>query len=362
MKIAIIGATGYGGAELVRFLQRHPNVSIHSIHATSLHGEPLANSYPHMEALVEQRLSPVDLDKIANEVDLVFTATPSGVSAKLAPQLLEKDVKVIDLSGDFRIKEKTIYEKWYGIDAAPEKLRKGAVYGLTEWVESDLTQAQLISNPGCYPTSVLLGLAPLVKNKMIDEQSIIIDAKTGVSGAGKGLSTATHYSETNDNFKIYKVNENQHTPEIEQMLQQWNEKVEAVTFTTHLAPMTRGIMATMYATVNEQTSTKQLIELFKESYKDNYFVRVREAGQFPATKEVYGSNFCDIGVTYDERTNRVTVVTVIDNLVKGASGQAVQNMNKMLGIDEKTGIDFMPVFTRWEEHTSEHHARSKTVS
>src|SRR5690625_2169033 len=175
MKIAIIGATGYGGAELVRFLQRHPNVSIHSIHATSLHGEPLANSYPHMERLVEQRLAPVDLDKIANEVDLVFTATPSGVAAKLAPQLLDRNVRVIDLSGDFRIKEGKTYESWYGIEAAAQDLREQAVYGLTEWVESDLSQARLISNPGCYPTSVLLGLAPLVKHRIIDEKSVIID-------------------------------------------------------------------------------------------------------------------------------------------------------------------------------------------
>lgn len=344
MKVAIIGATGYGGAELVRILHRHPRVSIHSIHASSLHGELLQKSYPHMQTIIEDRIEAVDVKKIASEVDLVFTATPSGVAAKLAPELLAEGVKVIDLSGDFRIKDQQIYGKWYGMKAVEQDLLDLAVYGLTEWVADDLSEAKLIANPGCFPTSILLGLAPLVKNKKIDEKTIIVDAKTGVSGAGKGLSAATHYSETNDNFKIYKVNQHQHTPEIEQVLHGWNNEVGAITFSTHLAPMTRGIMSTIYATATEKTTTKELLELFKQSYESNYFVRIREEGQFPSTKEVYGSNFCDISLAYDERTNRITVVSVIDNLVKGASGQAVQNMNKMFGLDEKTGIDFMPVF------------------
>ncbi|MBO1002881.1 N-acetyl-gamma-glutamyl-phosphate reductase [Pseudogracilibacillus auburnensis] len=344
MKVAIIGATGYGGAELVRILHRHPRVSIHSVHASSSQGEPLSNSFPHMQTIIHDQLQSVDLQKIAAEVDLVFTATPSGVAKELAPALLAEGVKVIDLSGDFRMNDREIYKKWYGIDAADEKLLNNAVYGLTEWIDVDLSEANLIANPGCYPTSVLLGLAPLVMNQKVDENTIIVDAKTGVSGAGKGFSAATHFAETNDNFKIYKVNQHQHTPEIEQMLQVWNSQTCAITFTTHLAPMTRGIMATMYATATEKTSTKELLDLFNESYHDKYFVRIRKEGEFPSTKEVYGSNFCDISLAYDERTNRITIVSVIDNLVKGASGQAVQNMNKMLGIDEKTGIDFMPVF------------------
>lgn len=344
MKIAIIGATGYGGAELVRLLHRHPLVSIHSIHATSLHGEQLANHYPHMQTLIKERLEPIDIENIATEVDIVFTATPSGVSTKLAPQFIQKGVKVIDLSGDYRITNREIYKQWYGIEPADNAHLKKAVYGLTEWIDTDVTQTKLLSNPGCFPTSVLLGLAPLIKNDIIDENSIIIDAKTGVSGAGKGLSPATHFSETNDNFKVYKVNEHQHTPEIEQILNRWNSNVNNVTFTTHLAPMTRGIMATIYSTAKKSIKTKELVELFKESYEADYFIRIRNEGDFPSTKEVYGSNFCDIGVTYDERTNRITVVSVIDNLVKGASGQAIQNMNKMLGADEKTGIDLMPVF------------------
>lgn len=344
MKVAIIGATGYGGAELVRILHRHPHVSIHSIHASSLHGEELAKTYPHMQALVGDRLAPVDVDKIAAEVDLVFTATPTGVAEDLAPRFVERGVKVIDLSGDFRIKDRAIYKEWYGREATDSNLLDEAVYGLTEWIDVDVSETMLIANPGCFPTATLLGLLPLVKENVIEENSIIVDAKTGVSGAGKGLSPATHYSETNDNIKIYKVNKHQHTPEVEQGLRKYNENVAAITFSTHLVPMTRGIMATIYATAKEETSTEKIIDLFKQQYRDDFFVRVRNKDEFPTTKEVYGSNFCDIGVAYDERTRRITVVSVIDNLVKGASGQAVQNMNKILGIDESTGIDWMPVY------------------
>jgi|SRR5699024_11214368 len=342
MKVAIIGATGYGGAELIRILHNHPHVSIHSIHASSMHGELISNHFPHMQDIVHHTLENADIEKLANEVDIVFTATPSGVAKDLVKPLIEKGVKVIDLSGDFRIEDKEIYEEWYGIEHPEATLVEQATYGLTEWM--DEVDVPFISNPGCFPTTVLLGLAPLVQKELIDENMIIIDAKTGVSGAGKGASQATHFPETNDNFKIYKVNEHQHTPEIEQELQKWNENIGPVTFTTHLAPMTRGIMATMYVTAKEKTTTEALVDLFKETYKDDYFVRVRDVGVFPTTKDVSGSNFCDIGIKYDERTNRITVVSVIDNLVKGASGQAVQNMNKLIGVDEKTGIDFMPLF------------------
>lgn len=344
MKVAIIGATGYGGAELIRILKKHPEVSIHSIHSSSQQGKSIQESYPHFQAVADYTLEGIDADKIANEVDLVFTATPSGISAKLVPELLNKGLKVIDLSGDYRLKDPTAYEKWYKKDAGDEHWLRGAVYGLTEWLEEDISDTKLISNPGCFATATLLGLAPLVKNKVIDNHSIIIDAKTGVTGAGRNASLATHFSETNDNLKIYKVNEHQHTPEIEQVLSGWDAKVGPVTFSTHLVPMTRGIMATMYANVTRETNIDQLFELYKESYQDSYFVRIKEQGTFPSTKEVSSTNFCDISLAYDERTNRVTVVSVIDNLMKGAAGQAVQNMNKILGIDEKTGLDFVPVY------------------
>lgn len=344
MKAAIIGVTGYGGAELIRILQRHPYVSIHSVHATNLIGESLKNYYPHMQTFIEKNIEEVNIEKIAQEVDVVFMATPSGVARDMAERFLNKGVKVIDLSGDFRMKNSDVYTQWYGINHAKKRLVNQAVYGLTEWVKEDLMNVNFIANPGCFPTSILLGLAPVIKSELIDLNSIIIDAKTGVSGAGKGLSQATHYSETNDNFKAYKVNEHQHTPEIEEIIKEWDERLNYVTFTPHLAPMTRGIMSTMYMTATKKVTENQLIEMYKEMYKDDYFIRIRNQGEYPTTKDVSGSNFCDISITYDERTNRITIISVIDNLVKGASGQAIQNMNKMFGFEEEVGIDFMPLF------------------
>lgn len=344
MKIAIIGATGYGGAELTRILHNHPNVTIHSFHTSSQQGTAFAESYPHLQDIALQNLEDINPEKIASEVDLVFMGTPSGISSQLVPEFMKHDVKIIDLSGDYRLKDQSAYKKWYKLEPGDEMVLKQAVYGLSEWVEEDLTKVQFVSNPGCFPTAVLLGLAPLMKTNLVDERSIIIDAKTGVSGAGRGLSTAAHFSETNENIKIYRVNEHQHTPEIEQTLSKWNQNVQAVTFSTHLVPMTRGIMATMYVNAKNEMSTSDLFSLYKESYQDSYFVRLREQGAYPSTKEVYGSNYCDMSLAYDERTNRITIVSVIDNLMKGAAGQAVQNMNKMLGLDEKAGLDVVPVY------------------
>lgn len=344
MKVAVVGATGYSGAELVRLLHNHPKVSLHSIYASSMFGTALKTAYPHMDSFIEHRLEDVDVDRLAKEVELVFTATPNGVARELAPQLLERGVKVIDLSGDFRIKDRQVYKDWYGQEASPQALLDQAVYGLTEWKKEELKGAELVANPGCFPTGTLLGLLPLVSEGIVEENSIIIDAKTGVSGAGKGYSSATHFSETNENFKIYKVNEHQHTPEIEQGLRALNEAVEAVTFSPHLAPMTRGILATIYATPKKPVQVEELYELYRQRYAEDYFVRLRPTGHFPATKEVYSSNFCDIGVTYDERTNRITVVTAIDNLVKGAAGQAVQNMNIVFGFEETDGLQVMPIY------------------
>lgn len=345
MKIAIIGATGYGGAELVRILHQHPKATIHSIHSSSQQGDPLYASYPHFQNAVNMKLEDIDIEKIANSVDVVFTATPAGVSSNLVDELMEYDVKVIDLSGDYRLKNKTLYEDWYKKEAGSDASLKEAVYGLTEWVDTDFKDIKLIANPGCFPTAVLLGLAPLAKNKeIIDPNSIVIDAKTGVSGAGRNPSPIAHFPEMGENLKAYKVNEHQHTPEIEQSLTNWNEKMGPVTFMTHLVPMTRGIMTTMYANLTKDITIEEIHELFTETYKNDYFVRIREIGDFPSTKEVYGSNFCDIGLSLDERTNRLTIVAVIDNVMKGAAGQAVQNMNKMFGLDETTGLTFLPIY------------------
>src|SRR5699024_4466876 len=274
MKAAIVGATGYGGAELIRILQQHPEVTIESLHSSSLEGSKIADSYPHLQGVSGMKLESIDPEKIARNADLVFTATPSGVSSELVPAFINEGVRVIDLSGDFRLRDTTAYETWYNKKAPDEAVLEDAVYGLTEWLDADVTEAQLISNPGCYPTAALIGLAPLVKHKMIDPGSIVIDAKTGVSGAGKKATSVTHFAEMNDNLKIYKVLEHQHTPEIEQVLADWDPNIGAVTFSTHLVPMTRGIMTTIYVNATESISPAKLYDLFNTSYKDCYFVRV----------------------------------------------------------------------------------------
>jgi N-acetyl-gamma-glutamyl-phosphate reductase len=270
--------------------------------------------------------------------------TPAGISSKLTPQFFDLGVTVIYLSGDFRLKNQNEYEQWYKKTPPPPEYLKHAVYGLAEWNREEIADAKIIANPGCYPTASLLGLIPLVKQKIIRERSIIIDAKSGVSGAGRTPSLTTHFTEINDNLKIYKVNQHQHIPEIEQELCKWDENLAPVTFSTHLVPMTRGIMATIYAEAKVNLTTDDLLDLYHSSYEGTHFVRIREKGTFPSTKEVSGSNFCDIGVDVDARTGRVTVVSVIDNLMKGAAGQALQNLNIMMGIDENTGLDQMPIY------------------
>ncbi|OQM46592.1 N-acetyl-gamma-glutamyl-phosphate reductase [Anoxybacillus sp. UARK-01] len=344
MNIAIIGATGYSGVELLRFLQHHPHVERCHLYSSSQDGMALSQSFPHTGENRGNVLRKMAIEQIAAANDVVFFATPPGVSSELAPSLIEKGIKVIDLSGDFRLKDGTVYEKWYKRPAAEHSYLQKAVYGLSEWNRTEIRKAQLLANPGCYPTATLLGLAPLVQNGLIEEQSIIVDAKSGVSGAGRKASLNTHFSEINENVKIYKVNEHQHIPEIEQMLKLWNEHIQPITFSTHLIPMTRGIMATIYAQAKVELSLETLLDLYKTSYETAHFVRVRNSGQFPATKEVYGSNYCDIGIAYDERTGRITVVSVIDNLVKGAAGQAVQNFNVMMGWNESEGLKVAPIY------------------
>jgi N-acetyl-gamma-glutamyl-phosphate reductase len=344
MKAAIIGATGFGGIELIRLLQNHPTVDVYSIHSSSQAGIALSDVYPHAQFKKDLILEDIDPVEISKNVDIVFLATPPGISANLTPKFLKEDVRIIDLSGDYRLKNSETYKKWYKKEAADEESLTQSVYGLPEWFNKDIQNAKLIANPGCYPTATLLGLGPLVMESLVDLNTIIIDAKSGTSGAGRNPSAITHFPEMNDNFRIYKVNQHQHIPEIEQFLSQWSNQTTMVSFSTHLLPITRGIMATIYATATNGTSEEQLINLYKEMYKNSPFVRIRKQGTFPSTKEVYGSNYCDIGITYDERTNRIMIVAVIDNLVKGAAGQAIQNMNIMLGLDEKTGIDLYPVY------------------
>ncbi|MNW49811.1 N-acetyl-gamma-glutamyl-phosphate reductase [compost metagenome] len=344
VKVAIVGSTGYGGVELIRFLLGHPNVEIVSVISASSAGVPITDGFPHLSEIVTQNLDGVNPVEIAEKADVVFTATPSGVSTRLVPQLLEVGLKVIDLSGDFRIKDGATYEAWYKHEAPESKLLEQAVYGLSEIYGDDVRGKDLISNPGCYSTATLLGLIPALSAGWIDPSSIIIDAKSGVSGAGRGTSLTSHYAEINENFKAYKVNKHQHIPEIEQVLSNINGEPVTVTFTTHLVPMTRGIMSTMYAGMKEAHTDEEFVELYRQYYEGRSFVRVRGAGKWPATKEVFCSNYCDIGFAVDERTGRVTIISVIDNVVKGAAGQAIQNLNLMMGWDETTGLKLSPVY------------------
>ncbi len=271
-------------------------------------------------------------------------ATPPGVSAEWSEKLAETGIQVIDLSGDLRIVDRAVYQSWYKREAASSSIIHQAVYGLCEWNREAIKQCKVISNPGCYPTATLLGLAPLVRERLIEPDSIIIDAKSGTSGAGRTPSAATHFSEMNENFKIYQVNQHKHTPEIEQVLNEWNQDIQTITFQPHLVPMVRGIMATIYVKAKREMSERELRALYEDVYKYESFVRLRPEGVYPATKEVYGSNYCDIGLTYDARTGRITISSVIDNLGKGASGQAIQNLNIMNGWEEQAGLTFSPVY------------------
>ena len=343
IKAGIIGATGYGGAELIRILHMHPHMEVTSVYSSSQEGQKITEHYPHLQDIVTEPLETIVAGKVAEQTDLVFLAVPSGISTKLSPELIEAGCKVIDLSGDFRIKNLDLYRKWYKKEPATQELVDQAIYSIPELHRENVKETSFISNPGCYPTATLLGLAPLAKAGHIVDGSIIIDAKSGVSGAGQSASFATIYNEVNESLKIYKVNQHQHIPEIEQNLQALGLQ-EPVTFSTHLTPMTRGIMSTIYLQLNEKFSEDELHSIYNEFYKNEPFVRVREKGNFPATKHVSGSNYCDIAITIDERTNRVTIVSVIDNLMKGAAGQAVQNANILFGLEESTGLQFSPVY------------------
>lgn len=343
MKAGIIGATGYGGLELLRFLHNHKEVEEIGLFTSSDEGTQFSDKFPHLTDIYNQPLLKLDDDALA-EYDVVFASTPSGVSSTIFPSLVERGPKLIDLSGDFRLKNLANYETWYKKNPAPQEVVDRSVYGLTEWNEPAIEKADLIANPGCYPTAVLLSILPLIKHRLIDPSYLVIDAKSGISGAGNKPSQATHFSEANESFSIYKINEHQHIPEIEQAISMFTDIDTKITFNTHLVPMTRGILATSYAQVTEGVTQKQLVDCLTETYKDHPFVRVIQQASAVGTNRVKGSNYCDIYVQLDERTNRATIIGVIDNLVKGAAGQAIQNMNVQFGLPQQTGLQLVPYF------------------
>ncbi|AHI56088.1 N-acetyl-gamma-glutamyl-phosphate reductase [Listeria ivanovii] len=342
MKVSIIGATGYGGLELIRLLHQHPLIDIASLHSFSTQTETLADFYPHLKNLESSPLNQINPAEIIDKSETVFLATPSGISKDIAVPYVDAGLNVIDLSGDFRLKNGQVYEKWYGKSAAPESYLTKAVYGLAEFQTN--TSATFIANPGCYATATLLGLAPLVRNQLIEPTSIIVDGKSGISGAGKAPSANTHFTEINENMTLYKMNAHQHIPEIMQQLNSWDESIPAIQFSTSLIPITRGIFITIYVKPKMPMTKKQLHTLYTTTYENSPFVRIQPEDCYPTIKQVTASNYCDIGLAYNEKTNTITIVSVIDNLVKGAAGQAIQNLNIIANFAENDGLNFIPVY------------------
>ncbi|GGG30018.1 N-acetyl-gamma-glutamyl-phosphate reductase [Lysinibacillus alkalisoli] len=343
MKIGIIGATGYGGLELIRFLHNHKEMSELHLFTSSEEGVSFSHKFGHLTHIVDHTLQKIDDEQLA-KLDVVFTSTPAGVASKIMPTLLHTGPKLIDLSGDFRLKDRQLYTQWYKKEAADEKALAQSVYGLSEWNANKIKVAPLIANPGCYPTATLLSVLPLIKEGLIDATQLIIDAKSGYSGAGNKPSQTTHFSEANEGFSIYKVNEHQHIPEIEQSIAQFTDVTTTITFNTHLVPMTRGILTTAYAPLVGSATEQSLVHCLQQVYANHPFVRVITDATTVNTARVKGSNYCDILVRVDQRTNRATIICAIDNLVKGAAGQAIQNMNIQFGLPETTGLDVVPLF------------------
>lgn len=341
IKVAVIGATGYAGAELVRILAGHPEASLALITSRRYAGKPFAEIYPAMAGVVDLECIPFDADTVSETADFVFTALPHKVAMGVVPGLLERGAKVIDLSADFRFKDPAIYEQWYQPHEFPSLLEM-ATYGLPEINFELIQKSFLIGNPGCYPTSTILPLAPFMMGDLIDLGSIIVDSKSGVSGAGRSLSLTTHFCEVHEGFRAYKVAAHRHTPEMEEVLSHLAGRNVTITFTPHLVPMSRGMLTTIYADLSDDLSRDVVHDLLVSYYKDKPFVRILESGRVPDTLHVRGTNYCDIGFQIDKRANRLILISVIDNLVKGASGQAVQNMNIMAGLPETAGLSVCP--------------------
>lgn len=336
MKISIIGATGYTGAELVKILLKHPQVEIETITSQSFANKKISEVYPWLVTdLVCQKLN---IKKIASSSSLIFTALPHHTSMGIVGKLYSEGKRIVDLSADFRFSDPSIYEKWYGVPHQKKELLKEAVYGLPELYREKIKKAHLVANPGCYPTSSILALAPLVSNSLVKENSIIIDAKSGVTGAGRAPNLATHFPEVNENICAYRVEGHRHIPEIEQQLSKLAQEEITVTFVPHLVPLNRGILSTCYANLKQKTSTKELVKLYKNFYKKELFVEILEEGRFPETKDVTNSNRCRMGIAVNEKNSRVIIISAVDNLSKGAATQAVQNMNIMCGFEEAMGL------------------------
>ncbi|MCK9479508.1 MAG: N-acetyl-gamma-glutamyl-phosphate reductase [Firmicutes bacterium] len=345
IRASVLGATGYAGEELVRILAAHPKVKIVHLISKSYAGEAFSDVYQSFTNILDIKLEDIDVERISKDSDVVFTALPHGACSAIVPKFIEAGVRVIDFSGDYRYTDKDIYEKWYGIKHNSPHLLKKAVYGLCELNRKEIAGKALVANPGCYTTCSILALAPAVAEKIIDTSSIIIDAKSGVTGAGRSASLDFSFCECAENMKAYKVAEHRHTSEIEQQLSMIANEEITLTFSPHLMPLKRGIIATCYANLKDtRYSTQEIIEIYKDFYKNERFIRIYPNGRLPEIKYITSSNYTDIGLKVDGRNCRLIVVCCLDNLVKGAAGQAVQNMNILFGIAEETGIDSPPIY------------------
>lgn len=344
VKAGIIGSTGYAGQELVRILLQHPEAEIVWYGSKSYIDKKYSEVFGNMFEIVDDTCLGENIEELADRADVIFTATPQGLCSSLVSEDVLKKVKIIDLSADFRIKDIEKYEHWYGIRHESPSFVKEAVYGLCEINREDIKNARLIANPGCFPTCTVLSIYPLAKEGLIDMDTVITDAKSGVSGAGRGAKTANLYCEVNESIKPYGVASHRHTPEIEDQLSYASGREVVINFTPHLVPMNRGILATSYAKLKEKLSYSEVKAVYDKYYKDEYFVRVLNKDVFPETRWVEGSNFTDVNFKIDERTGRIIMMGAIDNVVKGAAGQAVQNMNIMFGLEENTGLKMVPVF------------------
>ncbi len=340
LKVGIIGATGYTGSELVRILLNHPQAEISLITSESKAGRKFSDIHTAFVGLADMVLQPLAAVE-QHELDVVFLALPHGISMNFVKKYSDAKFKIIDLSGDFRLSSASVYESWYKNQHIFPSGFKNAAYGLPELYADKIKASKLVANPGCFPTSAILGLYPLIKNKLIHQDDIIIDAKTGATGAGVKPSNITHFSNVHDNFKPYGLKFHRHTIEIEEKLQSLDSANVMVQFTPHLLPIDRGIIATIYSRPLQSTDTHTLQKVYKTVYADQPFIRVRN--EAPSLKDVKASNYCDVYCTYDERTNRIITVAAIDNLVKGAAGQAVHNMNLMFNLEETTGLNLVPV-------------------
>ena len=342
LKVAVLGASGYTGGELLRLLSLHPRIKLVAATSEQSAGKPIDGVFPNLKGRLSLTLESLDLNRLTGRADLFFLALPHTTAMPVASRLIEKKKRVIDLSADFRLKDPKTYATWYKTPHLDPELLARACYGLPELHRSAIKSARLVANPGCYPTGALLGLLPLFAKTMADLGRIIIDAKSGVSGAGRSPAQPTHFPEANEAVSAYNIGRHRHLPEIEQELSGLAKKPISVTFTPHLVPINRGLLSTIYVRLNKPIETAEAVELFEDHYKGEPFVHVLPPGELPNTRNVQGSNDCHIGLVVDHHADRkaatLVIVTAIDNLVKGAAGQAIQNMNLMMGYDESLGL------------------------